>query len=58
MQINNFWQTDTWLFIMHLYTVYTQKKIVSFDKLFWPELFDGLELAMKSYYESPVFLLT
>ena len=28
--------TDIWLFIMYLYTVYMQKKIVSFDKLFWP----------------------
>ena len=48
---------------MHLCAVYTQKKIVSFDKLFWQEIspstqFDGLELTPESYYESPVFLLT
>ena len=57
-----FWQTDTWLFIMHLCTLYMQKKIVSFDKLCWPEIlppapFDGLELIPERYYESPDFLL-
>ena len=48
---------------MYLYTVYMQKKIISFEKLFWPEIlpptpFDGQEIIAESYYETPVFFLT
>ena len=39
-----------------------QKKIICFEKLFWPEIlptpFGGLELTPVSYYESPVFFIT
>ena len=64
MQIRNFGLPDIWLFSMYLYTVYMQKKIISFEKLFWlkilpPTPFVGLELTQESgYYESPIFFLT
>ena len=49
---------------MNLYTIYMQKEIFIFEKIFWPVIlrtpapFDELKFTPESYFVSPFFLWT